>query len=63
MADIVERLRVAFVNGDPWATLDLANEAADEIETLRKELEAARAVLVQQAGIMHRFGDKPRGAE
>ena len=59
MNDLVERLRVAFVNGDPWATLDLANEAADEIETLRKELEAARATAVQQAGIMHWFGDKP----
>jgi hypothetical protein len=37
----------------------IARDYRAEIETLRADLQAAQAALVRQAGIMHRFGDKP----
>jgi hypothetical protein len=55
-------LRDLQTNGDAWAILDLTPAVITEIETLRAELQAAQAALVRQAGIMHRFGDKPDAA-
>jgi hypothetical protein len=70
VTDIVERLRDAAndkdnyprMDSERWLPVGLAREAADEIETLRAELQAAQAALVRQAGIMHRFGDKTDAA-
>jgi len=56
-ADEIERLRFS------WAALGHEIEIADnEIERLKAENEQLRATAVQQAGIMHRFGDKPDAA-
>jgi hypothetical protein len=62
MGDLVGQLRDLQTNGDAWGLLDLTPAVIAEIETLRAELQAAQAALVRQAGIMHRFGDKPHEA-
>ncbi len=41
--DIVTRLRQAYKNTDEVASVFLANEAADEIERLRAELQLAHS--------------------
>jgi hypothetical protein len=60
MSDLIERLRAQRDHADDWRTT-LAEEAADEIERLRRELdealeliEIARELCDSTAGTQHR---------